>query len=60
MNIEQALKENMSLRVSDGTRWLVWCGDRWEVYERFYAQRKTRLVYGGASLELALKDLLYE
>lgn len=37
--IVTALKRESSIRVSCGSRWLVWDGREWVVYEKSYGQR---------------------
>jgi hypothetical protein len=58
--IEELLKkENLDIRITCNSRWLIWSGFKWMVFEhRPYARQSTRL-YENTSFEEALNVLAY-
>ncbi len=59
MKIVEALKLQ-NIRISAGTRWLVWGDDAWEVYSRGYNKRSPKLIVITENEEKAVRYLLAE
>lgn len=59
MKITEALKRE-NIRISAGTRWLVWGDDAWEVYSRGYNKRVSKLVMITEDEDKAVRYLLAE
>jgi len=59
MNIENVLKQNQGMRITNGDSWLVWDDETLEfyVYETRYGKRGTFLVNRG-SFDIALNALV--
>jgi len=59
MKIVEALK-SQNIRISAGTRWLVWGDDAWEVSSRGYNKRTSKLIIITEDEEKAVRYLLAE
>jgi len=55
-----ALQEDSTLRLSTGSRWMVWDEDdlEWVVYERKLYDRKTKVLVRTSSTSKALENLI--
>jgi len=61
MTIEELLKdETLDIRLTNGTKWLVWYLEQWVVFDRPYGKKNNRCAYSGDSLEKALEALKEE
>ena len=59
MKIIEALKSK-DIRISAGTRWLVWGDDAWEIYSRGYNKRVSKLIMITEDEDKAVRYLLAE
>jgi len=55
MTIEELLKnKELDVRLTSGTKWLVWYLEQWAVFDRPYGKKINRCAYSGDNLEEAL------
>lgn len=58
MDIMEALKSEICIRVTCNNKWLIYDNDKWVVYGRNFGQRKTRKLIETDKQDLAIEKLL--